>query len=71
MQGGNEEDERRKCGDAGFTISCSLQNHPSDFNRSVAGRTASRKEAQIETRPSLPRNWKESATKSGLSETGT
>ena len=38
----------------GFTISCLLQNHPSDFNRSVAGRTAYRKETQIETRPSLP-----------------
>ena len=37
----------------------------------VSGRTASRKETQIETRPSLPRNWKESATKSGFSETGT
>ena len=59
------------CGDACFTISCSLQNHPSDFNRSVAGRTASRKETQIKTRPSLPRSGKESATKSGFSETGT
>ena len=46
-------------------------NHPSDFNRSVAGRTASRKENQIKTRPSLPRNWKKSVAKSGFSETGT
>ena len=54
-----------------FKFSCSLQIHRSDFNRRVTGRTASRKETQIESRPSLPRNWKESATKSGLSETGT
>ena len=71
IQGGNEEDKWRKCGDAHFKFSCSLQIHRSDFNRNFTGRTASRKETQIESGPSLPRNWKESATKSGLSETDT
>ena len=49
IQGGNEEDEWRKCRDTSFTISSSLQNHPADFNRSVPGGITSRKETQIKT----------------------